>query len=109
MMKDTKAHNGDGADMMKEFKGYTMEELKYQRALTLVKKEFLKEKALRQTMAIKDRLPVVNGSSPLSGIKPSGMVGKLVKGLDFADYIMLGIQAVKIGKKVGSLFRKKKK
>lgn len=92
-----------------EFKGYTLEELRYQLALTLVKKEFLKEKALHQTLAIKDQIPLVNGKSPVKVGLPGGLFGKLMRGLDFADYIMLGFQAVKIGKKLGTVLKKRKK
>ena len=90
-----------------DFKGYTMEELKYQRALLLIKREFLREKALRETKKIKSQIPLLNGQSGLSSFPVNGIMGKMMKGLGFADYLVLGIQAVKIGKKIGSLFRRK--
>lgn len=90
-----------------EFKGYTMEELRYQRALLLVKREFLRDKALKETKKIKEQIPVINGQSSMSGLTTKGVVSKIVKGLDFADYLMLGFQALRIGKKVGTLFKRK--
>lgn len=91
-----------------EFNGYTLDELRYQRALLLIKREFLREKAVKETQKIKNQIPLVNGKSSLSEITPKGVLGKLVRGLDFADYLLLGFQALRIGKKVGSIFRKKK-
>lgn len=91
-----------------EFKGYDLNELRYQRALLFIKKEFLKEKALNDTMAIKQRIPIVNGKSPISGMSPTSLVGRVVKGLNYADYLMLGFTAFNAGKKLFSIFRKKK-
>lgn len=105
-----KTHNGLMADNIdKEFKGYTMEELRYQRALLLVKKEYLKERALMSAMTLKERLPVMKGKPAFAGLASKGIPGKLIRGLDFADYVMLGFQAIKIGKKVSAFLRKKKK
>lgn len=90
-----------------EFHGYTMEELRYQRAILAVKREFLKEKALKEVHKVKAGMPFVNGNSAFGEITPKGVVGKLVKGLNLFDYLMLGFQAVRIGKKMTSVFRKK--
>ena len=106
----------DGKEMTKDnptkeekgFEGYTMSELQYQRALLLVKREFMREKALGEVNKIKSRIPVVNGKSAFSNLSASGVAGKLIKGLNFADYLLLGFQALKIGKKVTSIFRKRK-
>ena len=92
-----------------EFKGYTLEELRYQRALLLLKREFLKEKALKETKAIKERIPVINGKSPLSNVSPLNLAGRVVRGLNYADYLMLGFSVFNVGKKVFSLFKKRKK
>lgn len=93
----------------KEFKGYTLDELKYQRALLLLKREFLKEKALGNVHNLKERIPMLNGKSPLNNISPMGLVGRVAKGLNYADYLMLGFSIFNAGRKVFSLFRKKKK
>ena len=92
-----------------EFQGYTLDELKYQRALLILKKEFLKEKVLKEANGIKSKIPVFNGKSPLSMISPTGMIGRVAKGLNYADYLMLGFSVFNAGKKIFSLFRKKKK
>lgn len=107
--KEKKKISDSGDEKGKEFKGYSIEELRYQLALLTIKKEFLREKAMESTSEIKKQIPGINGKSPLSGITPSGIVGKIVRGLNFTDYLLLGLQAVMIGKKVGSLFRRGKK
>lgn len=91
-----------------EFKGYTMEELKYQRALLALKKEFMKEKALHTATAIKEQVPLLGGKSSFAKWEPKGITGKIFKSLDFADYVMIGMQGLRIGKKISSLFKKKK-
>lgn len=108
-MKDMeKKEKGSGnPQAVPEFKGYTMEELRYQRALLMVKKEIMKERALEQTERIKKDIPVVNGKMPLAKGSGGGLLSKMMKGLDLADYLLLGFQVVRIGKKVGSIFRKR--
>ena len=111
-MKATDETNKGGVPSPAEeenFKGYTLDELRYQRALIMLKREFLKEKAVQQTQSLRKRIPVINGKSPLSGMSPQSMVGRVIRGLNYADYIMLGISAFTAGKKIFSLFKKKKK
>ena len=88
------------------FKGYTLEELKHQMALTLIKKEIRKERAMQEVNAIKKSLPF-GSESPMANFKAKGLVGKLMKGLNYTDYIMLGFSMFNIGRKIFSLFRKK--
>lgn len=104
-MKDTdKKKAADHKD--EEFKGYTIEELRYQRALIALKKEFMKEKALKQTNEIRDQIPLLNGKMPSGKTYSSGLLGKIMRGLDLADYLMLGFQGIRIVKKLGGIFRK---
>lgn len=109
-MKNQEKENkvpGSGVQREQEFKGYTMDELRYQRALVALKKEFLREKAIKQTKEIKEQVPLLNGKAPSIGGGSRGIMGKLIKGLSFTDYILLGFQMLKIGKKIGSIFGKK--
>lgn len=92
-----------------EFKGYTLDELRYQRALVLLKREFLKEKAMEEVKEVRKRIPVINGKSPLDSMSPTGILGRVVRGLNYADYLMLGFSVFNAGRKVISMFRKKKK
>lgn len=88
-----------------EFKGYSMDELRYQRALLLVRREFVREKALKETRKIREQLPFVGSGH--SSAQPSGLIGKVMKGLSFADYFILAVQALRIGRKLSSKFKKK--
>ena len=110
-MKKNEITKSDGTANVaeEEFKGYTLDELRYQRALLLLKREYLKEKALKETKAVKERIPVLNGKSPLNALTPRGMVGRVMRGLNYADYLMLGFSVFTAGKKVFSLFKRKKK
>lgn len=90
------------------FNGYTMDELKHQRALTLVKREFLKQRAMNDIDALKSRLPF-NSNSPLGNISPKSLIGKVMKGLNYADYLMLGFSAFSAGRKILSLFHRKRR
>lgn len=90
-----------------DFKGYSMDELRYQRALLLIRREFMREKAIKESKKITSQIPIVNGHSFLSGMTPKGVVGKLIRGLSFADYLMLGFQGVRIGKRIFSLFKRR--
>lgn len=95
-------------DLTEDFKGYTLDELKYQRAMLLVKREFLKEKALKETKEVKSRIPMLNGKSPLASMSPGSIAGRVMRGLNYADYLMLGFSLFNLGKKMTHLFRRKK-
>lgn len=109
MEKDTVKASTPKEKLNDDFKGYTLDELRYQRALVLLKREFLKEKAMEEVKEVKSRIPVLNGKSPLDTMSPSGILGRVVKGLNYADYLMLGFSVFNAGRKVFSLFRKKKR
>ena len=102
------ANHSKGPHNEESFKGYTLDELKYQRALLLLKKEYLREKMNSQIADVKKRVPLLNGGSSISGLSSSGMVRRVMKGLNFADYLMLGFSMFNAGRKVVSLFKRKK-
>lgn len=105
--KDKEIKKADSKHLEEEFEGYTIEELRYQRALLALKKEFAKEKAMKETQQIKEQIPLLNGRTQSAGSFTSGLLGKFMKGLGFADYLILGYQALRIGRKMGTLFKKK--
>ncbi|MDE7418637.1 MAG: hypothetical protein K2N35_00275 [Muribaculaceae bacterium] len=92
-----------------EFNGFTLDEIRHYRALVAVRKEFAKAKIFEQVDALKDRNPF----APDGTLKAASRLGpipmKIIKGLNYTDYIMLGISAFGTLKKVFSVFRKKKK
>ncbi|MBD5187241.1 MAG: hypothetical protein HDS93_04890 [Bacteroidales bacterium] len=94
-------------DEKMEFKGYTLDELRYQRALVTLKKTFIREKLTAEAIEMRDRIPFV--SSVKDGVpKAKGVVGKIINGMNYMDYVMLGISAFSYGKKIFSFFRRKK-
>lgn len=107
MKSAEKDNDGLSPALENDFHGYTMDELRYQRALLLIKREFVREKAMKEMAKLKDRIPGVGNNSAFGKISTRGVIGKLVRGLDLADYLMLGFQTVRIGKKVGNLFKRK--
>lgn len=93
-----------------QFKGYTLEEIRYQRALVALQKEFCKTKILRNV----HNLQKTNPLSPSSTVKSMpGKVGfvasKLLTGLNYLDYAMLGFSLFSSARKVYSFFHRKKK
>lgn len=92
-----------------EFNGYTLDEIRHRRALIAVKKEFAKGRIMEEVDALKERNPFAPDGSLKAASRLGNLPMKIVKGLNYTDYIMLGISAFTTVKKVISLFRKKKK
>lgn len=87
------------------FKGYTIEELKVQRALTDVRRQYVKEK-LQQDFSRLTTNPLGEGSSRSSLAWTIG--GKVLNLLSYTDYISLGIGIFNGSRKLLSLVRRKK-
>lgn len=92
------------------FKGYTLEELRYQRALITLRKEFCKSKLISNV----DKLRKTNPLSPSAAAgslpaKSRFIVTKLLTGLNYLDYAVLGYSLFNSVRKVTSIFRRKKK
>ncbi len=92
------------------FRGYTLEELRYQRALVALKKDFSQTKLLRHIDGVKksDFLSPQRMVSSVPG-KFGSVASKVLAGLNYLDYAMLGFSVFKSVKKVTSLFHRKKK
>lgn len=89
-----------------QFKGYTLDELKYQRGLVLLKKTFLKEKLIADADEMRQRIPFA--SKDKNGMpKVKGVIGKIITGMDYMDYVLLGVSLFSTGKKIFSFFRRK--
>lgn len=89
------------------FKGYTINELKYQRALATLRREYAKDKIGRSVHNLRNR-SIFGSSGSGSKFRNAGnMVSKLLVGLNYADYAMLGFSLFGAGRKVWKLFRRK--
>ena len=93
-----------------KFEGFTLEEIRYQRALVAMQSDFCKAKITKS-------LANLQKSNPLSPTAAAdsipGKVGaialKLLKGLNYIDYAVLGFSLFSSARKVFSFFHKKKK
>lgn len=94
----------------KPFGGYTLEDLKYQRAMMALRKEFAKSKLLQSLDAMrpnaKPKGHESNFGSKFALARTLG--GKLFGSLNTLDYVMLGMSLFGTAKKAYSLFRRKK-
>lgn len=108
-----------------DFKGYTMEELKYQKALVALRKEFCKSNMLHSVDSLKHPVSSTGNSSfPLlssgssshksTAMRVAGTATKvitktLMRNMKPLDYIMLGVSLIGPVRKILGMFKKKKK
>ena len=92
------------------FKGYTLEELRYQRGLALLHREFCKTRILKSVQKLQDSSPFSPNYSAksLSG-KAGFLAGKLLNGLNYLDYAMIGFSVFGTMRKVFSFFKGRKR
>lgn len=69
-----------------EWQGYTIDELRYQRALTSARLEIQKERLLNQYAAIRGNF---------GSLKPTGIYGKIFNSLSFIDYGVLAFRTIR--------------
>lgn len=93
----------------KEFKGYTMEELRYQRALVALQKEFCKSKVIHNLDKVRHHKLFGKDGNASHFSKVGSLAAKIFSGLNYLDYIMLGMSVFGSGRKIFKFFRKAKK
>lgn len=112
-MEEIKRQNGDRIVSQVEeplqFNGFTLDEIRHHRALIAVRKEFAKAKILEQVDSLKDRNPFAPDGSLKAAARLGNLPMKIMRGLNYTDYIMMGISAFGTVRKALSLFKKKKK
>lgn len=95
----------------KAFKGYTIDELEYQRAYLTLKKEFAKVKVLEDIDNLKGRKLL---SFKSKGGKEDGLISvgsifsKVMSGMNYLDYAVMAFSAFGAIKKFVKIFKKKK-
>ena len=111
-MKEIKEKERAAKDIMtpeNDFKGYTIEEIRFHRALVAMEADFCKTKILKNL----NNLQNLNPLSPKAGNSLPGKAGsvalKLINGLNYMDYIFLGWSLFNGGRKIFSFFKKGKK
>lgn len=101
------AANGEPAHV--KFDGYTLDEIRYQRALIALQKEFSLNRINRSVANLQKNNPLTpeGAASSLSG-NAGWVASRLVKGLGYLDYAMIGFTAFGTVRKVFSFFKRKK-
>lgn len=93
-----------------KFKGYTLEEIRYQRALVALQKEFCKTKLRRNVNNLRKSNPLSSrGAVAALPGRMGGIASRLLSGLNYLDYAMMGFSVFGSLRKIYSFFRKKKK
>lgn len=90
----------------KEFKGYSIEELRYQRALVALRKDFCKSRMIHNVDKLRRHGLFGRGSSKIANV--GGVASKIISGLGYVDYLMIGMSLFGTGKKIFRFFHKKK-
>lgn len=96
-------------EVPKEFKGYSIEELRYQRALVALRKDFCVGKIAENVEKIRSRGLFGGTGEKQRGPQIGGIAKKLISGLGYLDYAMIGMSVFGTGKKIFNLFRGKKR
>ena len=92
-----------------KFNGFTLDEIRHHRALLAVRKEFAKAKILEDVDKLKERNPFAPDGTLKAAARLGNVPMKIMRGLNYTDYIMMGISAIGTVRKVFSMFKKKKK
>lgn len=96
-------------ELPKEFKGYSIEELRYQRALIALRKDFCTAKIVENFEAIRKRGVFGGSGESKKGPMIGSVAKKVISGLGYLDYVMIGASLFGTGKKIFNLFRGRKR
>lgn len=100
-----KTEQADGAA---PFKGYTMEEIKYHRAMMALRKEFCKAKLMQSIEDMRPKRKSKDSSKSRFSLAAS-IASKIFSNLNTLDYIMLGMSLFGTVRKGVKLLRGRKK
>lgn len=92
-----------------KFKGYTIEEIRFQRALVAMEADFCKAKLLKSWTNIQKVNPLSQASGSSLPVKAGSIALKLINGLNYMDYVLLGFSVFTGIRKFLSFFKGKKK
>ncbi|MCH5228227.1 MAG: hypothetical protein J1F16_10525 [Muribaculaceae bacterium] len=111
-MKEIKEKEKVAKDIItpkKEFKGYTIEELRFQRALIAMEADFCKTKMCKSVTNLQEANPFMSGGKTSIPGKAGAIALKMLTGLNYLDYALLGMSAFKGARKIYSFFKGKRK
>lgn len=87
------------------FKGYTINELRHQRMLTQIRRDFIKEKLINDSHTLREIKLL-----PQQGSKSSALLSIATQGLrifSYADLFSIGFSLFRTGSKIFSFFKKR--
>ncbi len=100
------------ADRNLAFKGYSLDELRYQRTLALIRREFTRKEMTNKVYSIRYGNAFTSTKSTAKGssrFSPSGILSKIVSGMNWLDYAMIAFSAFGTVRKIASFFGRKKR
>ena len=103
-MKTGKQHNAPHTQS--GFKGYTLDELRYQRAVLALKAEYCKERIFETAEELHKKTPFSSQGQKIYAKGLGGILGKIVSGLSYVDIALVGFSAFNSIRKISSIFRK---
>lgn len=113
MKNDLQKASSKGREVLENnnhFKGYTLEELRYQRAMTTLQKELCKGRIMKDIKNIRTGADPKSLSGKSSKLPWIGTIAStMLKSLNYLDYITLGMSVFGAGRKIFSLIPRKKK
>ena len=94
-------------------KGMTIREIRYQRALVSLQKEFCREKMAYGVIKLKNSSPFSKNYKPSGGgsksfARASGILSKIAGGMNYLDYAVIGFSIFSNVRKVAKIFKKHK-
>lgn len=97
------------AEKVKASDGFTLDEIRYQRALLTLQKEFVGEKIANRVGRLRGLKNSDEGGKRISPLmRIAGLSGKAFTGIGFLDYAMIGFTAFNTIRKVYRFFRPKR-
>lgn len=113
MKNDLKRASSKGQEVLENsnaFRGYTLEELRYHRAMTTLQKELCKGRIMKDLKNLRAGADPKSMAGKGSKIPLVGTIASTVlKSLNYLDYISLGMTLFGAGRKIVSLLPRKKK
>ncbi len=101
----------DSTESAPDFKGYTLEELQWQRAFVALQAELAKETLIAKKEAIAGLLPFGKSKNDSGGISIPAISGKtlqrIVSSLSYLDYFRMASTVARTGMKIFRFFRRK--
>lgn len=95
-------------DEKPQFEGYTLDDIRYRRAVLALRKEFAREKLVEDYDGLRHWSPFSQDGKGKKMSKAGSLAKKLVGGLNYLDYAMIGFSLFSSVRKMIGFFKPKK-